>query len=180
MPPRALTLFDFARSDGELHGRLPLPDLSRLSELLSSTQGPPVQWTLKGFQRERIGMRPQAMVTLQVRGALPLICQRCLQAMQYAVDEAVDFRLVAEEPELTQAEIEAEDEALPAINPVDVLSLIEDQLILALPIVPMHDVCPQRGAPEPTPSRTDEAPAEERQHPFANLRDLLDGSKKKR
>ena len=180
MPPRALTLFDFARSGGELHGRLPLPNLSRLSELLSSTQGPPVQWALQGFQRERIGMRPQAMVTLQVRGALPLICQRCLQAMQYAVDEAVDFRLVAEEPELTQAEVEAEDEALPAIHPVDVLSLIEDQLILALTIVPMHDACPQRDAPEPTPSRTDEAPAEERQHPFANLRDLLDGPKKKR
>ncbi|WP_449371537.1 YceD family protein [Thiomonas sp.] len=181
MPPRALALFDFARSEGALQGGVPLTDLPRLLELLSSTQGAAVQWALKGFERERIGMRPQAMVTLEVRAELPLICQRCLQEMRHPVDEAVDFRLVTAEPELTQAEIEAEDEALPAVRPVDVLSLIEDQLILALPSVPMHDRCPSQGESVAAPTHTlNEPSAEPRQHPFANLRELIEGEKKNR
>lgn len=178
-PPHALALFDFARVDGELHGTAPLSSMSRLSDLLASTEAAPVAWTLRGYKRDRVGQRPQAMVSLRVRAELRLICQRCLQEMIEPLDETVDFRLVIEEPELTQSELEAEDEALPAEHPVDVLKLIEDQLILALPIVPMHDACPQGQAPGLSAARTDAAPAEERQHPFAHLRDLLGDAKRR-
>ena len=49
----------------------------------------------------------------------------------------------------------------------DLHALIEDELLLALPLVPRHDDCPSRcRAPAPTPTRR----AEERpQHPFAAL-----------
>ncbi len=178
-PPHALALFDFARVEGELHGSVPLSALPRLRELLEGDEGAPVEWTLRGFQRERTGLRPQAMVALHVRAELRLICQRCLQEMTQVIEDAVDFRLVIDEPPMTLEELEAEDEALPAEDPVDVLELIEDQLILALPLVPMHAVCPQSQAAEQSPDQTEPAPGEERQHPFANLRDLL-GSAKKR
>ncbi len=98
--------------------------------------------------------------------------------MLYPIDEKVDFRLVANEPELTQAELEAEDEALPATEPVNVLDLIEDQLILALPIVPMHEHCPQGAGAEPAHASPVGEEAVERQHPFAHLRELMDRSKK--
>lgn len=52
-PPHALALFDFARMEGELHGAVPLSALSRLRGLLASDTGAPVEWTLRGFQRER-------------------------------------------------------------------------------------------------------------------------------
>ena len=178
-PPHALALFDFARVEGELHGSVPLSALPRLRELLESDEGAPVEWTLRGFQRERTGLRPQAMVALRVRAELRLICQRCLQEMTQVIEDAVDFRLVIDEPPMTLEELEAEDEALPAEDPVDVLELIEDQLILALPLVPMHAVCPQSQTAEQSPARPESAPEAERQHPFANLRDLL-GSAKKR
>lgn len=178
-PPHALALFDFARVEGELHSTVPLSALPRLRELLEGDEGAPVEWTLRGFQRERTGLRPQAMVALRVRAELRLICQRCLQEMTQVIEDAVDFRLVIDEPPMTLEELEAEDEALPAEDPVDVLELIEDQLILALPLVPMHAVCPQSQAAEQSPAQSESAPGEERQHPFANLRDLL-GSAKKR
>lgn len=178
-PPHALALFDFARMEGELHGAVPLSALSRLRGLLASDTGAPVEWTLRGFQRERVGMRPQSMAALRVRARLGLICQRCLQEMIQEVDDTVEFRLVVEEPPLTLEELEAEDEALPAENPVDVLELIEDQLILSLPLAPMHTVCPHSQAAEQSAAPPDAAAQEERQHPFANLRALMGNAKQR-
>lgn len=178
-PPHALALFDFARAEGELRGVVPLSALPRLRDLLASDAGAPVEWTLRGFQRERAGMRPQAMVVLHVHAELGLICQRCLQDMIQEVDDAVEFRLVVDEPPLTLEELEAEDEALPAQDPVDVLELIEDQLILALPLVPMHAVCPQGPTAEQSPATPGAAAQVERQHPFANLRELMGNTKKR-
>lgn len=177
-PPHALALFDFARAEGELRGAVALSALPRLRDLLASGEGAPVEWTLRGFQRERIGMRPQAMVALHVHAELQLICQRCLQEMTQVIEDTVDFRLVVDEPPLTLEELEAEDEALPAEDPVDVLELIEDQLILALPLVPMHAVCPSSQTAEQSPAQSVAAPDAERQHPFANLRDLMGHTKK--
>lgn len=170
-PPHALALFDFARGHGELRGHVALSSLSRLRDLLAGEAGPPVQWSLRGFERERTGLQPQAMVTLRVQAQLHLACQRCLQGMVQAIDETVQFRLVVGEPPLTQEELEAEDEALPAQDPVDLCELIEDQLILAMPLVPMHATCPQAAAPE---AAADQPP---RQQPFANLRVLIDQGK---
>lgn len=178
LPPRALALFDFARGGGTIQGRVQLSAMPRLMALLSESREDlsPISWSLRGDQRERVGLRPQPMVHLHVRGELPLTCQRCLQGLLFGVDEAVDFRLVADEPALTQAELEAEDEALPATEPVNVLELIEDQLILALPIVPMHERCPQAEGSATAVAKEDDAG--ERQHPFAHLRDLIDRSGK--
>ncbi|MGC9162019.1 MAG: YceD family protein [Thiomonas sp.] len=170
-PPRALALFDFARSRGELHGHVALSSLDRLRDLLSGEAGPPVQWSLVGFERERTGLRPQAMVTLRVQAQLHLACQRCLQDMVQAIDETVQFRLVMGEPPLTQEELEAEDEALPAQDPVDLCELIEDQLILAMPLVPMHTTCPHAAAPAEAKDQP------QRQQPFAHLRTLIDQGK---
>lgn len=179
LPPRALALFDFARSGGVLQGRVEWRLMPRLKALLSGPHEglPPVVWSLRGDLRERMGLRPQPMVYLQVQAELPLVCQRCLHDMLYPIDETVEFRLVADEPALTQAELEAEDEALPASEPVNVLDLIEDQLILALPIVPMHDHCPQEEASEPASANSVDEEADERQHPFAHLRELMDRTK---
>lgn len=177
-PPRALSLFDFARNGGVLQGHADWRTMPRLKAMLSGPQEdlPPPAWSLRGYLRERMGLRPQPMVCLQVKAQLPLVCQRCLQDMLHPIEEKVDFRLVADEPELTQAELEAEDEALAATEPVDVLELIEDQLLLALPIVPMHDHCPP-GA-EPAAIDAADAGADDRQHPFAGLRELMDKAKK--
>lgn len=172
-PPQALALFDFARARGELSGLLPLSALPRLRDQLSGDVQKPVQWSLRGFERARAGQPPQAMVALRVRADVGLVCQRCLHDMVQTIDEAVEFRLVIGEPPLTQEEIEAEDEALPAQDPLDVLELIEDQLILAMPLVPMHPTCPHAAAASHAAGSEVAAGRDGLQRPFAQLRTLM-------
>lgn len=177
-PPHALAMFDFARQHGALHGSAPLADMPRLRDLLSAADGL-VTWSLHGEMRQRPGLPAQPIVTLRVQAGLSVICQRCLHEMQQAIDETVQFRLVLDEPELTQDELDAEEEALVARHPVDVGALIEDQLILALPLVPMHDVCTPGVQPQGSAPLPEDGQSGQRQTPFAQLRDLLEASRKR-
>jgi len=52
--------------------------------------------------------------------------------------------------------------ALPRV--LDLRELIEDELLLAEPLVPLHDVCP-----DPLPSPTDDDAELAAEHPFAAL-----------
>ena len=54
----------------------------------------------------------------------------------------------------------------------DVIELLEDELLLALPLVPRHEACPQ---PLPMVAEPVEEPAEERANPFAALEALRKG-----
>ena len=60
---------------------------------------------------------------------------------------------------------DSEDDVLALTRALDLRELVEDELLLALPIVPRHEVCPE---PLPQPA-DDAAPAEPAPHPFAAL-----------
>jgi uncharacterized protein len=77
----------------------------------------------------------------------------------------VDRRLFFVEGEDAAAALDtdSEDDVLTLEPAIDLRALIEDELLLALPLVPRHEVCP-----EPLPLQGEEAaPAAE--HPFAAL-----------
>jgi len=67
---------------------------------------------------------------------------------------------------------DSEDDVLALTPALDLLELVEDELLLALPLVPRHDVCPE---PLPRAFR-DEAEFVE-DHPFAALAALKQGSR---
>ena len=143
-----LNLHDLAREQGSQEGQFVMRDLPRLASALVSEQGGSIQscrvdWRVRGFMRNQPVGAPQAMVELRVSAELPMLCQRCLlPSMQWVQDTAL-FRLVEQEPEITQEELDAEDEALCVRGAVEMHALVEDQMLLALPLVPMHVVCPQ-------------------------------------
>jgi uncharacterized protein len=83
-----------------------------------------------------------------------------------SVDRRVFF--VAGEDAAASLDAESEDDVLP-LAPLDVKALVEDELLLALPLVPRHEACPEPLPFEPGP----EAPASE--HPFAALAALKRG-----
>ncbi len=153
--PRRLNLREFAQRERTLQGSIAVSELPRLASSLhadaSGLRELLVHWSLQGMLRERPGAGVEALVRLCVRAQLPMTCQRCLQASPQQIDDEVVLRLVDDEPELDPEELESDEEAFCARHPVDVAELIEDQLILALPLVPMHAVCPQ---PLPTPAGT--------------------------
>jgi len=97
-----------------------------------------------------------------------MYCQRCLEPVSIDLDCQVSLALVESE----EAASRLPDSMEPLISPdetVDLLELIEDELILALPIVPRHTSC------EPPVDLVDQAPpeaAESRESPFTVLKDL--------
>lgn len=84
-------------------------------------------------------------LSLKVIAKVELICQRCMAPFLFDLDETVPFQLVRR---ASQVENEADDadpeapERLLGSSRFDLMSLIEDQVILGLPYVPKHDVCP--------------------------------------
>ena len=121
-------------------------------------------------------------VDVRVLGLAMLQCQRCLQPCECAVDEAARIAIVGEETD------EVPDGCEPFVGRVEQLSLgavTEEQVLLALPLVPMHEAgspqCRASGAevvplarPPVVEPAAKKAAADEKQTPFANLRELLE------
>ena len=85
---------------------------------------------------------------LHIEGALTMTCQRCLGEMRHAL--AVDRRLTLarDAAELERLDADPECDAIPVDNRLDLIALIEDEVLLSLPLAAMHaeGECPQRDA----------------------------------
>jgi len=110
-------------------------------------------------------------VDLDVTGELSVRCQRCLGALEVPVASHVG--LVFDTLRNASEELPAGDyEPLP-LDPdaVDLAALVEDELLLSVPLVPLHEACAVAaacGTVEP-----EAAGPEGTQRPFAGLKDLL-------
>jgi uncharacterized protein len=108
-------------------------------------------------------------IDARVSGGVALTCQRCLRPCDCTIDEQALLMVVASERDDVAGGYE------PWIGDPEHLSVvaaIEEQILLALPLVPMHadsNDCRPAGRAEP---RDDGR--EDRQRPFANLRELID------
>jgi uncharacterized protein len=133
-----------------------------------------LRWRAVGVLRPAAVGDPQFWLELRVQGSVRMQCQRCLQPVTLALEVDRPIRFVADEDEAARLDEEGDDDVLALTARLDLLALIEDELILALPIVPRHDVCPQPlqvpggvaadGTPEPVPEEADDRP-----NPFAVL-----------
>jgi uncharacterized protein len=156
--------FEFASAGASREGDWPLGDFPRLRDLLASDAGE-VHYSVEGVRDER--GRPGLRV--RVDGTLPLRCQRCLEALPFAVQTDETLVLAG-----SQAEIDAEPADANAADRVvagkemPVRDLIEDELILAVPYAPRHEACLAQG-----PAL--EQPQDEKISPFAGLRGLMRG-----
>jgi uncharacterized protein len=187
--PRRLEVAAFAKAQAELQGSLALVNLPRLNEGLVAPADEatrPVLWQAAGSQRQVLGGVPEVRLRLQAQARVWLTCQRCLSPM--ALELLVDrrFRFVRNEDEAAQLDETTDDEDVLALGrPLDLLSLAEDELIMALPIVPRHEACPaplaalaapQALADQVVAGSADLHPAEpeaaEVPHPFAVLKNL--------
>jgi uncharacterized protein len=80
---------------------------------------------------------------LRARTRLPLVCQRCLQPAWTAIAVDRHFLFVPDEAQAMQLDERAQDDVLTATEDFDLRGLIEDELLLALPLAPRHERCPQ-------------------------------------
>ncbi len=92
-------------------------------------------------QADALG-KAQVWLHLQVEVTLAQTCQRCLQQMAITLKIARSFRFVANESLAAEQDDESEEDLLVASRAFDLATLIEDEVLMDLPLVPRHDVCP--------------------------------------
>ena len=112
----------------------------------------------------------------QVHGTVEVVCQRCMQPMQQRVDERFDLMVIDSEAELEQVPESLEAWIVNASR-LDAAALIEEQVLLALPLIAKHDegqpcVAVMSAVNEPRVVAA-QTLAVDSQRPFANLRELL-------
>lgn len=173
--PRKLDMARLARLGEALAGQWPLATLPRLAEVhLPGEPAPTVRWRAQGEQRPVLGGEDEIWLHLQAETVVAMSCQRCLAPVHLplAVDRWVRF--VRGENQAAELDADSEDDVLALPRWLDLAELVEDELLLALPIVPRHAVCPA-----PLPQAADEAPAEaERANPFAVLAQMKAGKRR--
>jgi uncharacterized protein len=136
---RIADVFRFAAGGGVLEGKAPVARLVRLSDQLFADEGV-VCWRLSGS----LDAEGKPRLALVVSGRLVLRCQRCLEGLDWelALEAAllpVRARQGFPEDDLENDEVDAFE--VEGDGEFDVLSLVEDEIILALPIAPRHADC---------------------------------------
>jgi uncharacterized protein len=146
-------------------GTLPIATMSRLCEVLASTDGL-LQFELD-FGRDELGI---SYVDVRARASLTLVCQRTLEP--FVLPVAVDTRLGLIRQERDEAGLPPDCEPLLVaedgrLNPADV---VEDELLLALPLIPVN---PDNSLPDEVTGHDPGSAGEGRsESPFAVLREL--------
>lgn len=163
--PRAVDVSALGKHAGTLQGQWPLAGMRRLGESLCAVSDGNVIWSAQGSLLPVMGGAPELWLELQAHAEVPLQCQRCLQTLVEPLEVQRRFRFVRTEEEAARLDEESEDDVLVLPQRLDLHELLEDELILALPIVPRHGVCPQP-LPMPLDELEDEEPAP---NPFAAL-----------
>lgn len=145
--PRRLDVARFARQGARLADQMPLETLQRLSEGTcppDDALASQVTWSAQGALREVLGGAPELRLRLQAEATVWLHCQRCLQPMPVALRVDRMLRFARNDDEAAELDEASEDEDVLALGrPLDLPTLVEDELIMALPIVPRHEACPQ-------------------------------------
>ena len=161
--PELIDPFRLVRQNRILNGTLELRRMERLVPLLHSTDG--VASVDLEFGTDDMGV---ACVLGHVQAELHFICQRCMQPMTQAVDAEVALGLVANRSEADKIAAHYEPLIVEQV-PTPLLPIIEDELLLMVPIVALHEV----GECEALPQLNSAVePVARRENPFAVLAKL--------
>ncbi len=161
---------DFCKAGECLEGIVPVAGLERLASVCADAAGE-LAWRVEGALDSH--QRPR--LVLSVSGDIRLVCQRCLDVMPFRLDTETAVVVTFSEPEADEVESVLEDddrtEVIVSDGKTDVMVLIEDEALLALPVSSRHDICPDK-----TAGRWQE----KKDSPFAVLEQLKRGNSNKK
>jgi uncharacterized protein len=157
-------LCDQARS---FEGRLNLADLPRLAEAVVSTEGQASYRIACDRDEHR-----RARIRGSVEAELVVVCQRCMGPMNWPVHAEFQLGVVTSEAQAEQLPDDY-DVLLLEGETIQLASLIEDELLLAVPVAPLHpaDECSVNPADWSPPEIEPETDSK-RENPFAVLAGL--------
>ncbi len=166
--PEVLDAWRAVASRRRFEGVVPLSALPRLAAGLADVAGE-VRYVLD-FYRDASGT---GCVEVEVEAALPLVCQRSLDRFLLPVTVRQRLGLLAREQDESGLPAGFEPLLVPSgeLRPLDV---VEDELILCLPVVPLDPAGAEgpKGVWSSDSAARDQGPAEDRRSPFAALAKL--------
>jgi uncharacterized protein len=127
---------EFAQKQQKIADKIATFDLKRLQETLALHEG---NTHLASIYFELTGDSArfrQPSLHLHIKSKLPVICQRCLEEMQVNLELSFDY-LISNNP-VNALDESDEIDWIEAENEMDVQELVEDELLLAMPIAPVH------------------------------------------
>ena len=174
--PNALHKVDFCAAHCyQGGGFLTIAALPRVAEEASTMEsGDGFEWRVETHFMDSPGSEPRQVLQLGVKGRIHLVCQSCLQDCGLELTQESRFVMVATEAEADAYPIEDDQqEPLVASQHFDLLDLIEDEILLSLPLIPKHP----EGTCQPHASSFGEAGAaaevhEKPQNPFNILKNM--------
>jgi uncharacterized protein len=159
----AIDAFEFCRLKEQRSGEIAIADMSRLAAECTDSSGV-LQWSVGGG-KDSLG---HPRLSLLVTGSAKLICQRCLQPFDFAIESESVLILATNEAAADEIEEQLDDDAVEVIvgsKALDLMALVEDEALLALPVSPKHDACPAQ-------SLSESIKLPEKESPFSVLKSL--------
>jgi uncharacterized protein len=157
---------DFARNGQQINGEVPVAELPRLLDLLENPQGI-LSYTVRGG----VDKQGNPLLDVSIAGSCRLRCQRCLHGMEYPVQ--LESRLLLRDQDSLDVLDDEEEEfdSILAESQLDVLNLLEEEILLSLPIAPRHELGGCQAADDENVTKAGN-PLKEERHPFAVLAKL--------
>lgn len=169
--PYRLDVAAFAKEGARLEGRWPLAQFDRLTDASTPestiSTASDVIWSVRGERRVLRGGDAQIWLHVVASTDLALECQRCLTPVDVHLHIERKFMFVHGEDAAAQLDAQSEDDVMQLTRALDLRELVEDELLLALPLVPRHSSCPVPVRLKDAEDKLDEAP-----NPFAALAHL--------
>jgi len=169
--PEFIAPYRLAEYRQRLKGQLSIANMKRLTPLLSNSNGN-VDVEL-AFSVDEIG---QANVKGKVHARVSMQCQRCMNSMELPINANVSLAFITKEEHVQ--DLPSHYEPLIVEEETSLSGLVEDEIILALPSVPLHEpeqCSVQEQFRESVQDETAELKAEgntDRPNPFAVLEKL--------
>jgi uncharacterized protein len=124
----------FAREESHLTGTLTLAQLPRLADVLFDPAGS-VSYEVEGYTTGN----GEPALHIALVADLALRCQRCLERLPLHLDVGRDLVLVANASAVDSGDDEDDDiDTIPRVAALDLLELIEEEMVLSLPMAPRH------------------------------------------
>lgn len=164
--PECVDFLKQVEREARYEGVCAVSGLDRLQASLSSTEGE-VAAKLKFSVRAGV-----PCLDGQVSAELEMECQRCLAPVNIQLQSSFRFGLITSEEETDQLPQEFEP-LLVEEGEQSLIDIIEDELILSLPIVPRHDEDCSSMFTDRLSAVASDGTEEETYKPFAGLKDLM-------
>ncbi|MDE2051013.1 MAG: DUF177 domain-containing protein [Gammaproteobacteria bacterium] len=155
-----------ARGEAEIDFDVPLSELPRLKSRIAGIGG-----SVRGSARfgRQSGF---AVAELSLAGKAGLQCQRCMRAMELPIESTTHLALILAEADAAEVPEELEP-VLAREGRISAGELVEEEMLLVLPIVPLHEELRECAVPPSAPLLAEDAPEHVTQRPFAGLGELL-------